>query len=57
MSGDTHHVGLAEREDGPKWGGPALGYCACSVHLEFTVSFDAAVSYFILLVRSLKDGN
>lgn len=55
MSGDTCHVGLAEWEHGSEWGGPSLGYCTCFVHLEFTVSFDAIVSYFVSLVRHLKD--
>ena len=50
VSGDTHYVGLAGGEDGPQWGGPAPEYCACFVHLEFTVSL---VSYFALLVRHL----
>lgn len=57
MSGDTHHAGLAEWEDGPEWGGSSLGHCACFVHLEFTVSSDAVVSYFVLLVIYLKVDN
>lgn len=55
VSGDARHAGLAGWEHGPAWGGPALGYCTCFVHLEFTVSFDAAVSYFVLLVSHFRD--
>lgn len=55
MSGNTCYAGLAGWEHGPQRGGFALGYSACFVHLEFTVSFGFVISYFVLLIRHLKD--
>lgn len=55
MPGDTGHAGLAGWEPGSERGGPAVGYCTCFIHLEFSVSFAGAVSYFGLLVSHFRD--